>query len=1013
MSVWKAPVYRDAPLQAAARVFGINRDSITFLRKLCDFTVEDFGDFPVPQGLAPGNLQQQLPRDDVAAIRFLRTLVPHYGGSRLARVCEQFARYDTVHFGLAAVYRFYRHIALKHRDATPLDLADQRFIREAFVTGTILGKHTPKDSNNKIQEYLNSFVKHGKAYLDAFTAYVRVANAYNSRVMKEAILDWRNNGGELQSPGFKEARKLRVRNLLPFNGMLTFTIGDDLYVLTKDDLARVERLLQGTAYYKTHLATYGRLTAEQRVQLLRAHDEYFGILLDAIPRLTHDTAQWLCRACDVAYHMRLAAYAADLDQSALDDQKAKVRKENLMSIVDVYGLANAASDLPIREVCEVMLFHKILPQPDFDYFGAAKRQQELYALKNDITDEAVFRSVLRHHKLLMIQAYHSRHGVCPGTLQAQGDLPAWARNYPYVDPARIPAADVDIINMTGAFVYVAHPLDHWDLVKDKSICPKNIADVRSVRDLERLPKTAKNQLLYELTLPAPRSVDHIVDRWEEAFMDIKCEDKPEAKKPHGRWFMEAHSEPRLVLSEYELSVAEYGKHLEGFMQGKGLIEKQKMMNHVTEVLPEVAGHSQVFISFDIAKFSPRLPIRVHEELDKQWADAFGKPHIERMSDIFTKGNLHYVKGMIHHQFPKPNADFEGFAGRKLTFYHLAVMHAFVEIAKARGSIKGTARYAAQIDDGVMRVAADVSSGHDFVSALRAELEAHWLACGMEISWDKTFISKHFAVFLNDIRYHNRAIQPATRAVVKLTAKADTPVPSFPDDIAIAESTVRGCIASGTPILEAYFFYVLLVHGCLLRWAKKPVAFADRHIAWAFAPVGLGGVGMQNALSMMGSLDHSAFETGVGNLYLMGKIFPRTANIVNEILNQPIRELSDLDMVVNPLAIRREGRIFRNDRLIVAARRAITFWFGSTVLEQSHLVLGAEAAMVQVPHVANATRMPVELRELWYASTPLKVMDTIARKILTSRTALHLIPKRALFRMAIANQTEAQALILSW
>lgn len=1013
MSVWKNSVYRDNAFQNAVRLFGINGDSVEFLTKLLDFDVEEFGDFPVPNSIVAGNLRSQVPNELYAQMSFLRNLSVRVGNRRMAHFAKTFGSVKHVYTGLPAVFRVY---ARCHGQARALDnfmQEDVHFVRSLYLGGTYIGKHTPRDADAQFQKIIKDYSKYAAYMTRSFRAIVRVANSFNMRGYKPDVLDAISNKLAPVPLQSQEARMLRFDAVYPFQGLLILQKGDQLFVLTRDDTDRLERLLVGGGMADVYYSSYSRMSVDHRTQVMSAYRKYRDLLVARMRTISYADAQLLCRACDVAHFIVLARFGADTTDWSIRDQYDKVAKEGLNKIVDPVYLADLVAEMPIKDALEVSLFYKILPQADFDYFGAANRQKELYKTQNAITDPGLFRLVMRHHKLLMIQAYHARHGVCPGRVMYEGELPRWAQNYPFVNPANIAVLDVDVIDFAGQFAFNEHLLDNWDLVKDKAICPKDVNDLPDQMALIKLPKRDKNQLLDYVNRPEPLSTTHLRDKFDHLQVDVKCDDKAEAKKPFGRWFMEANTDYRMLLSEYELSISDYAKHLEGFMQGKGLVEKQKMMNHVTETRAELDGLTQFFISFDVAKWSPRMPFQVHVELDKMWAEAFGLPHIEHMHRIFSDGNMHYIKGRIHHVLPKSGSDFEGFAGKKLTMYHLAVMHAAVDVLREEKLVLGTARYAAQIDDGVMRVVVDFSKVPDVAQRIRTEIAKLWLACGIELSFDKTFMSKYFVVFLNDVRFYNRAIASGIRAFIKISNRGEAITANIVDDMLMAESTVRGAIVSGSTPMIAYFMYCLQVMDILRKWGPKVQKYYDRHVCWLFAPVNLGGLGMANLLRMLGSLDFDSIQSGLGNMFVLANTYPGLKPVITEILNQEMQEMTEHTQVMNPTNVKRKGRIFRTDRVTFALRNALAYWFDSPVLRAYSFSKGVELGVSAFPTLVKHGRLPVEMRELWTESSPIVAVDAIVTKVLTARTAQEFVPRRTLYRICVANVFEARQVIAAW
>jgi hypothetical protein len=1007
MSVAINPCYRDDAFQVFARFLGVGNETIDILEQTLDYKIEECGDYMLPGDIKPGNVKKQLHGS-------LEKFQAFYCGPKAPvnkSFLMTFSKNDRITFGLPAVYKVFNHL----RKLAPNMSFSRNLAHVEKLThiGAVIAQHTPKDSLNRSRLLSDSFQEHALPYYEAFKRYLKIATHYRNREYNMEVKYQKSIEKEMPSVDTYETKTLLFSKCYVFPGLVVVQIGLDKYILHRKDTERLERLLKGYGLAKFHIHNYSIMSEFDRQKVVATFNSIMDHLFQRIPKLNMESAQLLCRSFDVAYFTYLAHVSSDVDTLSLAEQQEKARKEGLNQIIDIPYIVDLVKDFPIRDAIELLQFYKIMPQPDFDEYSATYRQQELYKKKNTISDEDLFLAIKRHHKLLMIKAYYSRHKVCPGIVRDEENLPKWANNYPNINPSIIQSHEVDEIDIAGHFIYMDHMLDCFDLIKDKAICPLEINDVKTIRDINMLPVNKKNYLLDMISRPEPVSTAVFRDKFKDLFIDVKVEDKAEAKKPNGRWFMEAHSDVRLVLSEYELSVANYGKHLEGFMQGKGLIEKQKMMNHISEATEADMGVTELFISFDINKWSPRMPIEVHKFLDEQWSEAFGMPFIKDVSRIFTDGDLHYVKNKIHHVLKKTGSDFEGFAGRKLTMFHLAVMHAATDILKAEKLIQGNTRYACQIDDGVLRVTVKTHDIQNTVKKIRKRLGEIWLAAGIEISWDKTFISRNFVTFLNEIRYQGRSIGNGMRAFVKLTNNAEVPVPSILNDIAVAESTIRGAIVAGQTPMVAYFTYIFLVYDVVNKWKAKTFQILDRHHPMFFAPVGLGGLGVSNLMSLMGALEHDAFQVGLSNLKMIWHRFPNTKASVKDILQQKIQSNSEERSVVNPNSIIRVGKTFRSDRLMVAMRNALAFWLDKPNMRAYGFSHGVAISEMLQHYVAIDYQLPSEMRELWFDSSIKASVDNIVNKVISARTVFGLVPRRLPYRLMLANVNEAKTVFNTW
>ena len=235
--------------------------------------------------------------------------------------------------------------------------------------------------------------------------------------------------------------------------------------------------------------------------------------------------------------------------------------------------------------------------------------------------------------------------------------------------------------------------------------------------------------------------------------------------------------------------------------------------------------------------APGMPIAEHEFLDDMFADAFGVPSLREVSRNFTDWNKHYVKDNIHVAVQKPGRDFEGFVGNKLTFWHVVVLGYALKRIKPLKLIRGYGRFATLIYDGILRI--DVS------------VENVYSMWGLEISWDKTFVSSYFLIFLHNIRWQNIIINPGSRTLGKLTNLADVPIPCVTDDLEVLSATFIGAFIAGAPPLSLYGLYEFLFLDLFRRWKANSQAL--NLVPWCYAPKMLRGGGAQTLLQLIGKV----------------------------------------------------------------------------------------------------------------------------------------------------------------
>jgi len=783
-------------------------------------------------------------------------------------------------------------------------------------------------------------------------------------------------------------------------------------VLMQKDLDRIEKFVSGAMSARIYAAMYGALTGEKREKLVRATRRWQDLAVAAmsVPGREYE----VCRAFDIIYFIHLASVARDAGDHAYILQMDKFDKGGFGGIVSRQRVLGVVGDLAFKEQLEVLQQYKLFPAADFDSYAQAQRQEKLYEEYTNMHDNAMegphFEGILLYHRWLMMVAFYERHKFCPGSVRESGFDLNWAGLYPYLDPRRIPFRDSVHVNFDGAFVFNTRRNDCYDLIKDKAICPERIKAVENIVDLNKIPARNRTQLLDVLSRDAMPDVSVLAANLPNLFLDVKADDKPEAKKPHGRWFFEAHSDIRLVISEYEDSNADYAKFFPGSVVGLGSVDVRKRINAASAPCLKAGGEMPLYISFDIEKFSPAFNIQVSRALDEMWAEAYGVPHISQASLILTEGDIHYVKGNFHHTVKKTGSDFEGFFGRRNTMYHCAVMGYAVNTLRRDKVIEKGAHFATLIDDGLLRLLVREDFCHADIENLRNQLEEIYRAGSMQISWDKTFISSRVCVFLNEVRYMGRSVTPGMKAILRVHSMSDEICPSLLSDLELVASTARGALTAGATPSAAYAIYTVHVCKAIRRWGKTIGRVKGRSVLKLFLPARLGGLSLCGLMALAGSVTHDDLVEALGVLRIAGFRYAAFQDTIRDVADIEVIEMGEEARFKNPHGVRATCRILRRDRGTARIKRYLISHANLPAINHYLLAVKDSDVIRDSRLPAVPMRFPVEMRERVWASTPEHVIEGIVAKFLKARSALCFVPFRILYRATIANKTEAKAVL---
>lgn len=1006
MSVWKSACFKDDCFQFFSRNCPPNLASFTKLRPFLDFETELDGPLNEYITLKPGNVSKQI--DDRQIVHF----ASHPGVTKSEALIKTIDGVPNFRFGLHAVYTFIAHIWPRIYDHGYGEPNDGELEKDIFVIGLIGGAHSQNDIMHKAP-IMNQAYKNYVAPVQFINKAMRHAAAAAKQRRYYQDMKFADAAG-LPLPELKTD----LNKFFPLHKiyshrqalMIIDKTGKFSLVLLQKDLDRIEKFIMGAAQSRVYAELYGVLNKSQRYTFTTAIKNWQDQAVEVMRSVNKEDCGLVCRTFDVAYFVTLADFGKDIDDEPLRLQLKKYNTECLHKDVPLQQILQHGIGLPFKEKLECYQQYKLFPQPDFDSYSAMARQEAMYqkysALYDDVENSEHFEGIMLYHRWMMAVAYHKRHGRCPGHVKDGVEEKKWHAAYPLIDIHHVPFVEIMDVDFAGDFVYNHREDDCLDLIKDKAICPKEIKYIQNAGDLSRLPVSSKSQLVDLLKRSELPNIAAL--RQSDIMWDVKADDKAESKKKNGRWFFEAGSDARLLISEYEDSNAGYAKNMPGSVLGRSTVDTLKIINAASAYASDAHLTVPIYISFDLEKFSPAFNIRVSQALDKMWAEAYGVPEIAEISKILTEGEIHYVKGNFHHTCKKYGSDFEGFFGRRNTMYHCAVMGYTINRMRAAGLLDREAHFASLIDDGLLRVFVPKAEAKVRVKQIKEFIEKVYKSGSLTISWDKTFVSSFLCVFLNDVKIYGRTITPGLKAILRITNRSEDITPSLLSDLGLVASTTRGALTSGAIPTGAYAIYSLQCGDAIRRWAKNKLKTTSVHVLRFFLPARVGGLGLVGLLSLAGSLVHDDFIESLGVLCAVGTRFPVLQQAIDSIVRISITQQEELARYSNPAKLRSEGLTIKADRGYQKIKHYLMYNAHLPAIDHlQEFIKGGYSDKDSVIPAAPG-KLAIEIRERIWNSSPYHVIEGVAAKFMKSTSALVFVPRRVLYRAMIANKTEAVA-----
>jgi len=867
---------------------------------------------------------------------------------------------------------------------------------------------SPRDATDHIQAWLaqNEWMTRMQRFDNMASTFKHLQYVFNSPSYKSAERRAKQSGDvppPLPAKLLNLGRGWTTRRLGALVCLSEVTANRTMhYVLTQKDLRRCAQMCYSLADMEMYFANYAPASAGEQMYAAYRHT----IRQIQVPMKKGIRLNEVARACDVAAALLLSHYATDIWSQSVIDQSAKIHKERLDQVMDVEGLCNSFRQLPLAEAVELSKVYKFLPCPDFNFLTLLDLQREKHfntrpafgdnELGLDLDDFKVYQ---RHQ---MLVTYQARHGQCPGSVRTGALEKVWHRHYPHVDPRQIPYREASDVEWSTHFRYEKVTGDYNPYVKDKSLAPNTLSGIANEKQLHDLPAEQRSYMLHYLECPRLATPEQVaLGLSEELYERVHTVfPKPESKKPDPRNVYVNNYPGRILVSELDNNIAEYVSYKPGSFTGLGRTQSFNKFKEMAGTEMELVEYEYVHVSFDLAGWSPKQSPELRRlQLDK-WADAFGVDYIREIDRQFSDASVHFIHKGVHQKYQLQGNDLEGYVGRLNTDLHIDIMGYAIRKLRDAGFVDAGAKLAVQIDDGLCVLRFPKGTGPArIVDAIRF-IEKVYTWFSLEISWDKTYVSKHLRMFLNEIEYKDIRVTPGVKAFLRIRTERVPGIRCFLREINKAASQVGGAIESGTSPMVAWHKYAIEVGKCILDWNRHhhTKLSPDEAALWSFVPVAYGGAGCMAMLQHASNCTDNATSTGLSILKAIATYDNVARAPINAFLNQPIQTKSPLSTIRDPVSYHVEAPHLNDTVEISYAKRALR-----TRVKNPHVRDALELSLtVNESEIGHGLPPPSDTRgkalELMYAATPLAVLDKVVLQFSRSGTITQLIGFRNALRV---------------
>lgn len=678
--------------------------------------------------------------------------------------------------------------------------------------------------------------------------------------------------------------------------------------------------------------------------------------------------------------------------------------------------------LPLKERVEFSEVKKFSILPMYCPYSIMTDQELQYQAKNKTggepgsEQETIYQEFLLYERWLDIGIVRKAKGgtLYPGKIRPEALPKPWHKEYVIRGIPERDFADSGDVDLTGVLdLYLS---DEAVLLscEDKTMCPSTIRPGMTEKDISDCPIWDRKMLMWALQCPEPKSMQEILDEWPEYMANVMVGQRLEYKKDKGRMFFSAMFVYRAIMSVLE----RHWETLLKYFPGNLLAQTTKFKIKAFQELCRPGGPNALLESTDMDKFSPHMDRRYHDDLGKRMAELYGRPELREIYTpmVTARINSRAYGRMVN--FQNGGSNFEGMNAKANTARHSAIGAYIRYKANEEGWLLTFGPRLVFVDDAgcSSQVAGmDEEERQRNYREYRDFRRKAYRSISWEESEDKNYESDVFAVLLNDRRYKGEPLRQGMKAALSFASYDPVAVETLGTRSASCFAVAQGVSSSGGPIEWATYFYhfkTLTYMELMAPRSSKPLAQAEIAL-FAVTPMSMGGLGLVGSLCLDSNVAGPTGANSLATLVKLGQTNPHLYDIVNNILNQELEELSDLDWMRDPGQFRVVGpriQVMRTRAACISAARksASNPWLLKYLEEAS--VEQMEEIASGMRSLATVNRKIVE--QIWSSSRVAKV-ESILGKFQNADCITSLLPKRVIGRLRIAARSDIFQVLRYW
>jgi len=391
--------------------------------------------------------------------------------------------------------------------------------------------------------------------------------------------------------------------------------------------------------------------------------------------------------------------------------------------------------------------------------------------------------------------------------------------------------------------------------------------------------------------------------------DHKADIKAEGHKDPARVFYVGNIQDRLMQSEDELAIESVAKYHPSFMIGASVELKEDRIRAIVD-RPTDPLMVDVFYSFDVAGWSPRMAKEPQRISHRLWGVLFGNPSFAQLHTVNEDARIYIDKNGYRAWYRNPSANLEGYNGKEMTMVLIALLSLSVRrwrvrvvelgLATADETLRWAALLLAYIDDGLAKLRLPQDRAVVLFSLFKVVTVETFAECGYTIEISKCYPSDRFSIFLNEIYLGGRHVVHGTRAAMTICAENVEAHTTLVERAEAVSAGCRGSVMAGLDPFAATLLQAYHVHRHFRDWTRErdPTILA----LWSMAPRSFGGLGLPATLQLATSGGGSATEESVRTLKIWSTTNATVRRFLITCLRTPMKQRTPAAVLAAPLGL---------------------------------------------------------------------------------------------------------------